>query len=153
MASDYYVVPVIPEELSTFGLRLIQRRIGELKELYPDDVKIEFAGAVLNRVDIRRKDHIRIAEKIMADNSYKCFDNWIGDVKPLYVVTDFKFRGEEGGLPYYERPYQKYGGSKRCKNPTRSDLLYRKGDGITPDYIRIYSRIRGFVWELMNRTR
>ncbi|MEW6275265.1 MAG: ParA family protein [Bacillota bacterium] len=62
LASDYYVVPVIPEELSTFGLRLIQRRIGELKELYPDDVKIEFAGAVLNRVDMERRSYLLLRE-------------------------------------------------------------------------------------------
>jgi chromosome partitioning protein len=149
LASDYYVVPVIPEKLSTYGLQLIKRRVSELREQYPAYVTIEYAGAVLNRVDTRRKDHIEIAENILMDRDFNCFRNWIGDWKPLYIVTDFK-KGREFRP---STPYQKYGGKARRKQPQRSRLLSGHGDGNTNGYIRIYERIEGFVEELISRAR
>lgn len=144
IASDYYVVPVIPEKLSTFGLELIKRRIAGLKEIYSDDIKIKYAGAVLNRVDIRRNSHIELAEQIIEDDNFKCFNNWIGDVKPLYIVADYSLRR-------YANCHQKYGGWSRRKNPSKSELLYERGKGRTPDQIRTYERISGFVEELVER--
>jgi chromosome partitioning protein len=147
LASDYYVVPVIPEKLSTYGLNLIKRRIGELKVPYPDDVKIKYAGAVLNRIDIRRTDHIELAEQIMKDEDFKCFGYWIGDWKPLYLVTDYNIKR-------YENVYKKYGmGTKRKRPYDKSDLLSWSGDidSMTADYFRVYERISGFVKELISR--
>ncbi len=144
IASDFYVVPVIPEKLSTYGLELIKRRVGELREEYQEYTAIEFLGTVLNRVDVRRADHLKLAEKIITDNNFKTFDNWIGDVKPLYIVTDF-------GYGPYPNPYCKYGGGMRRKNPVRSEILFSKGSGTTPYFINIYYRISGFVEELRHR--
>lgn len=144
IASDYYIVPVIPEKLSTYGLNLIKVRIRELKERYPNDVKIKYAGAILNRVDIRRNNHIELAEEIINDDNFKCFENWVGDVKPLYIVTDYN-----NGTFYSD--YGKYGGSLRRKNPLKSELLYQRGKGRTPSQIRIYQRISGLVEEIIYR--
>lgn len=144
IASDYYVVPVIPEKLSTYGLELIKRRIAGLKEIYSDDIKIKYAGAVLNRIDIRRNSHIELAEQIIEDDDFKCFNNWIGDVKPLYIVADYSLRR-------YKNCYHKYGKWGRRKNPSKSELLYERGSGRTPDQIRTYERISGFVKELVER--
>jgi len=55
LASDYFVVPVVPEFLSLQGLDLIMKRVGELKNRY--DAHIDFAGTVLNKLSIQRMDH------------------------------------------------------------------------------------------------
>lgn len=55
LASDYFVVPVVPEFLSLQGLDLIMKRVGELKNRY--EAHIDFAGTVLNKVSIQRTDH------------------------------------------------------------------------------------------------
>lgn len=158
IASDYYVVPVIPEKLSQMGLLLIKGRIHEIKEdteRYPYDVKIGYVGAVLNRVDITRNEHIKLAEEIITNDDFKCFDNWIGAVKPLYLVTDYDYRPDNfyyySMSHYYKNCRRKYGEGVNRKNPSKSKLLYERGEGRTPHQIRIYERISGFVKELIRR--
>jgi|GEM_PF-336661 len=55
LASDYFVVPVVPEFLSLQGLNLIMKRVTGLKDRY--DANIDFAGTILNKVSIQRTDH------------------------------------------------------------------------------------------------
>lgn len=55
LASDYFVVPVVPEFLSLQGLDLIMKRVGELKNRR--DAHIDFAGTALNKISIQRTDH------------------------------------------------------------------------------------------------
>lgn len=120
LASDCYVVPIIPEALSLQGIELIQNRIGALKTPYTY-TKAEFLGSIMNRIDIRRRrDHLRLAEDIMTNSSSKFqpFDYWLGDWKPLYTISDFDYpvnnEGLASGWPTWNH---KYGWRIRPSNP------------------------------------
>ncbi|MBI4283280.1 MAG: ParA family protein, partial [Chloroflexi bacterium] len=127
LCSDYYVVPLVPEALSIKGLDLIQSRIADLKNHYGNQIKIEYAGAILNRIDIRRKDHIKQAEDVYSrKGEFSCFDYWVGDWKPLYVVSDYGYPFENGQRAWGS-VWDKYGLWTRRKNPN-SSILPRTGD-------------------------
>jgi chromosome partitioning protein len=92
IASDYFIAPILPEYLSLEGLNLVQRRIGELIRRYGDEIAIDFAGCILNKVDIRRRDHISKAEDVYDQaGHYEPFNNWVGDIKPLYIITEYGY--------------------------------------------------------------
>jgi len=55
LASDYFVVPVVPEFLSLQGLDLIMRRVTGLKDRY--GAEVEFGGTILNKISVQRSDH------------------------------------------------------------------------------------------------
>jgi chromosome partitioning protein len=124
VASDYYVVPIIPEALSLQGILLIQNRIGELKQAYPY-IKAEFLGSIINRIDIRRRrDHLRLAEDIATSSAsrFQPFKYWLGDWTPLYTVSDYDYflnAGRTSGWPTWDEKYGKPDGrnKKRASNP------------------------------------
>lgn len=123
VASDYFVVPIIPEELSLQGINLLQNRIRELKNTYPY-VKAEFMGSILNKVDIRRRrDHLRLAEEVVTvrQNMYEPFTYWLGDWTPLYTVSNFDYYQNDGwttGWPSWQEKYGKHNGRNiRPSNP------------------------------------
>ncbi|MCH8205423.1 MAG: AAA family ATPase [Chloroflexi bacterium] len=154
VASDYFVVPLIPEELSLQGIELIQNRIAMLQSAFPY-VKIDFLGSILNKVDIRRRwDHLRLAEDVATRSAsrYRPFDYWVGDWKPLYTVTDFGYFRSEGlanGWPSWGR---KYGRSTRRTNPNDETggqhIIWPTGEAKT-FYIR--RRLLGLVNEFIGR--
>ena len=94
VASDYFVTPISPEYLSKQGLDLIMGRISRLRQRLAD-VGIDFAGCIINRVDIRRGDHIRLCEEIYGHSEYRAFKYWVGDLKPMYIVTDYYYPWEK----------------------------------------------------------
>ncbi len=145
VASDTYIVPVVPERLSLYGLELIKKRVQELKEnanLYPSIEKLRFIGCVLNRVDTRRNDHLHESEKILKNPDYQAFENWIGDWKPMYVSTDFN-----AGI--WRTFNQKYKGKKQ--RPTRSQILYHSGSGVTNNFIDVNHRLDNLAAEVRKR--
>lgn len=126
LCSDYWVAPIVPEALSLLGIDLIQARIGGLKNRYSGQrVNIEFAGSILNRIDIRRKDHIKEAEGVYySSNFFRPFDHWVGDWKPLYIVSDYEYPFENWGVKWVSVE-EKYGANEKRRNPP-SPLLHRK---------------------------
>lgn len=115
------MVPIVPEKLSILGLELIQRRIGELRSRYPEQVSIEFAGSILNKVDIRRRDHKETYAQIVYQekvDEFKPFHWWVGDIRPLYLVSDYELPFEQHGRKWWS-VFTKYTyGAKRRKMPT-----------------------------------
>ncbi len=93
VASDYFVVPVIPEYLSLQGLTMIQQRIAQLKNRLPygTELKIDFAGSIVNKVDVRRSDAVARAEDIYSQQRgvFAPLETWLGDWKPLYTVSNY----------------------------------------------------------------
>jgi chromosome partitioning protein len=145
IASDVFLVPVIPEYLSLRGLNLITSRFNEFRDhpdLYPSINNLRFGGCILNRVDVRRSDHLNKSEDILNDSGYNTFRNWIGDWKPMYVATDF----EIGQFNHFSRKYQ-----GRKQRPVRSNLLYNSGGGFIDYYIDISSRLESLAEEVKNR--
>lgn len=141
LCSDYYIVPLVPEALSIKGMQLILRRIAELKDHYQGEVKIEFAGAILNRIDIRRKDHIEQAEDVYSrKGEFEPFDCWVGDWKPLYIVSDYRYPFEKQQRAW-RSVWGKYGGWTRRRNPS-SPIL--RGIRETLYYDSFYTKDRLF---------
>ena len=159
IASDHFVVPVTPEFLSLQGLRMIQDRIGQLINRLPygNEINIDFAGSILNRVDVRRSDAIERAEQIYSQlqGGYNPFHYWLGDWQPLFVVSDYDYLTyHQGKPPYYaygskfENPWHKYGNWVRRQTPHNSFLRREYANSF---YVR--DRIFHLVREFESRCR
>ncbi len=143
LCSDYWIAPIVPETLSLLGIELIQTRIGDLTNRYGKaGLSIKFAGSILNRIDIRRKDHIKAAEGVYYEsNFYHPFEHWVGDWKPLYIVSDYNYPSEDedrvarGLAEKWWSAEEKYGANAKRRNPP-SPLLNRKIGSNSSFYIR-----------------
>jgi chromosome partitioning protein len=143
LCSDYWIAPIVPEALSLLGIELIQTRIEGLTNRYgKKGLGIKFAGSILNRIDIRRKDHIKAAEGVYYEsNFYHPFEHWVGDWKPLYIVSDYNypFEAEDRVARGWAREWlnveEKYGANEKRRNPP-SPLLNRKLGFDSSFYIR-----------------
>ena len=143
LCSDYWIAPIVPEALSLLGIELIQTRIEGLTNRYGKaGLSIKFAGSILNRIDIRRKDHIKAAEGVYYEsNWFRPFDHWVGDWKPLYIVSDYNYPFEEedrvgrGWAREWWNVEEKYGGNEKRRNPP-SPLLHSKLGFDSSFYIR-----------------
>ena len=93
VASDYFVTPISPEYLSKQGLDLIMGRISRLRQRLAD-VGIDFAGCIINRVDIRRGDHVRLCEEIYGHSEIK--DRLIRTMVDKRVSHAIMLYGPEG---------------------------------------------------------
>ena len=158
VASDYFVVPIIPEELSLQGIDLIQNRIGQLKSTYPH-IKAEFLGSIMNKIDIRRRrDHLRLAEDIVTTDSsrFQPFNYWLGDWRPLYTDSDFGYFQNEGwtsGWPTWDHKYGEPNGRKiRVSNPNDDlggqHVIWPRGDAKT---FYLSQRIVNLMFEFVGR--
>lgn len=152
VASDYFVVPIIPEELSLQGVDLIQNRVSDLKQRYPY-IKAEFKGSILNRIDIRRRrGHLRLAETVVTvdKNRYAPFVHWLGDWQPLYTVSDYDYFQNEGwtlGWPSLNEKYGKQNGrNKRPSNP------YDNARGHHAIWPQSESKTFYLIWRIINLT-
>jgi len=88
LASDYFVVPVVPEFLSLQGLDLIMKRVTGLKDREPA-ANLDFAGTVLNKVSIQRTDHKEWSEVLFLTPEEKA--------KCTRELEDFIKRAQSGG--------------------------------------------------------
>ena len=59
MSSDYLVVPVRPEYLSTIGLPLLVRSLADYKKAYRNEIHPKLAGIVFNDSDQSKLEHSR----------------------------------------------------------------------------------------------
>jgi len=153
IASDYFVAPVAPEFLSLEGLDLILNRIGQLKGRLPygDEITVEFAGCILNKVDItRRRDHLPRCEEIFDSNAsfHQPFHWWVGNLKPLYTVTDYSYpfnRGKRSDAwRHIVEKYTYY--SRNPRNPLGTVL--QRGD---KDSYSIFERLSNLTDEFVER--
>jgi len=99
VSSDYYLTPISPEYLSIKGVDLIQDRLRGLRLRSGLDLQVKFLGCVVNRIDIRRNDHKDLCEKEIYKNMgiYKTFKYWVGDLKPMYLITDYSYPISKNG--------------------------------------------------------
>lgn len=142
LCSDYFIVPLVPEALSIKGMQLIQQRIAQLKNRYEGQIKIAFAGSILNRIDIRRRDHIEQAEDVYSrKNEFNCFNYWVGDWKPLYIVSDYLYPFVSTQRAWrWGSVWGKYGSGARRKNPN-SSVLPRQGSTLYSGRFYIKDRL------------
>lgn len=64
MSSDYLVVPVRPEYLSTIGLPLLVRSLADYKKAYKNEPHPKLAGIVFNDSDNSKPEHSRSRETV-----------------------------------------------------------------------------------------
>ena len=64
MASDYLVVPVRPEYLSTIGLPLLVRSLADYKKTYKNEPHPKVAGIIFNDADSSKPEHVRSCKNV-----------------------------------------------------------------------------------------
>jgi chromosome partitioning protein len=151
VASDYYVTPISPEYLSIQGLELIQSRLGRLQQrVGSKEMNVQFAGCVINRIDIRRKDHVGLCENPIYSNRgrFQPFRYWVGDLKPMYIVTDYYYPFANLGRKWVSID-EKY---------NYEDRAFRNPEGVLniPDeaeHYSLYDRLYKLTKEFMERCR
>ncbi|MBW1999915.1 MAG: AAA family ATPase [Deltaproteobacteria bacterium] len=151
VASDYFVTPISPEYLSIQGLELIQNRLGRLQQrVGTKEMNVRFAGCIINRIDIRRKDHVEICRNPIYSNKgrFLPFRYWVGDLKPMYIVTDYYYPSEKIGRKWVSID-EKYNYEERN---------FRNPDGVLnipdeTDYYDLYDRLYKLTKEFMKRCR
>jgi chromosome partitioning protein len=149
VVSDYYVTPISPEYLSIQGLELIQSRLGRLKQRAGlREMNVQFAGCIINRIDIRRKDHIGLcANPIYSERGrFKPFRYWVGDLKPMYIVTDYYYPFANMGRKWISID-EKYNYEERD---------FRNPEGVLnipdeTDHYSLYDRLYKLTKEFMER--
>lgn len=135
LCNDYWIAPLIPEALSVFGVEMITTKIASLEEVTKARLPIKFGGSILNRIDISRKDHQKRAFQIYNKPArYQPFDSWIGDWKPLYIVSDYDYPGEALSYPEWPSVREKYGGEhswaeNKADTPEKALLQSKLGLG------------------------
>ena len=149
VASDYFVTPIAPEYLSIQGLDLITGRLGKLKQRTGlQDMMVKLGGCIINRIDIRRKDHVKLCEDQIYGNKGKFnpFPYWVGDLKPMYIVTDYSY------------PFEKYGHKwnsvKQKYDFPDTDYRNPKGKLHIPDegdYYNLFDRLYHLTNEFIRR--
>ena len=76
MSSDFLVVPVRPEYLSTIGLPLLVRSLADYKELYKNGPHPKLAGIVFNDSDSSKPEHRRsrvTVRKVAKEQGWEIF--------------------------------------------------------------------------------
>lgn len=158
LCSDYWIAPLIPEALSLYGIPMIQRGIGDLKRKY--SFNIDFAGSILNRLDISRGDHARQAEDVYkSGGKFRPFDCWIGDWKPLYIVSDYNypfvtFFDWHGNACKWSHAEHKYGWLYTAQNngDSMGKQVLQNKLGLGSQY-RIWNVIQGLTMEFKKNCR
>lgn len=76
MSSDYLVVPVRPEYLSTIGLPLLVRSLADYKKAYKNEPHPKLAGIVFNDSDSSKPEHNRsrrTVQKVAKEQRWEIF--------------------------------------------------------------------------------
>jgi len=150
VASDWYVTPMAPEFLSIQGLDLIDSRMKALAAKSGLKGKLaDFAGCILNRVDIRRRDHIEKASSVLNNRRFKAFENWVGDHKPMYLVTDFHYPDNVMHHPWPSLQKKYEFDNQTFVNPRKSRLEYKA----EADEYTAFQRLEKLTNEFVSRCR
>ena len=152
LASDYYVAPIIPEPLSLQGVRLVQQRQAQLRQMY--DAKAEFKGVILNVVKHYRNTHSRVSEAVYSDHRdrFQPFDNWLPDNERIRTLgeydPDLQGQWALGAEHKFSHVGDKYGLSYPLSNPDSGRLNRQRIEG---KKYRLMDRMSNLVQEFMER--
>ena len=152
VASDYYVAPIIPEPLSLQGVRLVQQRQTQLRQMY--NAKAEFKGVILNVVKHYRNTHSRVSEELYSDHIelFQPFDNWLPDNERVRTLgeydPDIQSQWALGAEHKFSHIGDKYGLSYPLTNPDDGRLSRQRAEG---KKYRLVDRMSNLVDEFMER--
>ena len=152
VASDYYVAPIIPEPLSLQGVRLVQQRQAQLRQMY--NAQAEFKGVILNVVKHYRNTHSRVSEEVYSDHRdlFQPFENWLPDNERIRTLGDYDpdLRGQWalGAEHKFSHIGDKYGLSYPLSNPDGGSLNRQETEG---KRYRLVDRMSNLVDEFVKR--
>ena len=101
MSSDYLVVPVRPEYLSTIGLPLLVRSLSDYKKAYKSEPHPKLAGIVFNDWDSSKPEHQRsfkTVRKVARDQRWEIFESQLSH-------SDSYPTGARAGKPIFLTDY------------------------------------------------
>ena len=138
VASDYFISPVIPDPLSILGIELIQNRIAELKNRFPD-ISIEHAGTILNKVMPWRPAHKTESSRMYGFDAgtyrahdvgrFRPFHYWIPHADHLLKLGDFECELLRESPSRFGGVFLKYGGTNvQPTNPRGGHPLDRSSE-------------------------
>ena len=108
MSSDYLVVPVRPEYLSTIGLPLLVRSLDDYKKAYKNEPHPKVAGILFNDADSSKAEHSRSRETVDKVAKERGWDIFKGQLSH----SDSYPAGARAGKPIfltgYARHWKKY---------------------------------------------
>jgi chromosome partitioning protein len=103
LASDYIVVPVRPDFLSTIGLPLLARSLADFRERY-EDHEIKLAGILFNAIYENKSEHRRSRREVQAtatEYGWYVFQNEVS-------YSDSYPRGSRLGKPIFATDYARW---------------------------------------------
>jgi len=100
LASDYLLVPVRPDFLSTIGLPLLVRSLDEFRGLHKKETPPEIAGILFNHASnkVEHDRSRRFVKKVAADRGWYVFKNELG-------FSDSYPAGARAGTPIFLTDY------------------------------------------------
>lgn len=101
MSSDYLVVPVRPEYLSTIGLPLLVRSLSDYKKAYKNEPHPKLAGIVFNDTHSAKREHDRSRETVRKVASEQGWDIF----KYQLSHSDSYPAGARAGTPIFLTDY------------------------------------------------
>ncbi|MDE0712015.1 MAG: ParA family protein [Rhodospirillales bacterium] len=104
MSSDFLVVPVRPEYLSTIGLPLLVRSLADYKKAYKNEPHPKLAGIVFNDSDDSKPEHRRSREtvgKVATEQGWDIFDGQL-------THSDSYPAGARTGKPIFLTDYARH---------------------------------------------
>lgn len=111
MISDYYLIPVIPDVLSTYGIPQIVNRVERLEK--ETGVHVDPLGLVIAKYRAQSSLHvnqIRILQAGASQNGYRrVFNNLIPESNQAAAVMDYTLEFSTLNKKYgYDNPYKSY---------------------------------------------
>ena len=128
MSSDYLVVPVRPEYLSTIGLPLLVRSLADYKRAYKNEPHPKLAGIIFNDSDSSKQEHDRSRQtvhKVAAEQNWHIFKGQLSHSdsyptgaragKPIFL-TDYARSWKKEELRVVAREFMKRVGLSKREN-------------------------------------
>ena len=107
MSSDYLVVPVRPEYLSTIGLPLLVRSLDDYKKAYRNESHPKLAGIIFNDSDISKPEHKQSRKSVRRRAKEQGWDIFRGQLSHSDSYPAGARRGKPIFLTDYARSWKK----------------------------------------------
>lgn len=92
VASDYYIIPAIPDYLSTVGIAFIRKTVATLNESFSNENKTKCCGIIFNMVNEYRmypkRTHLETIRSVINEHPDKVFSHYITSGDGISVAAE-----------------------------------------------------------------